>query len=182
VLTSEELALNLVQRAREMSSASHECAMAPLAEASAIFVLKDGWSLGLDVTAHPSARSSILCEHFWLSAQLHPTGRSSTPSDWQNLGALVQAIVAATGYPAEAPAVEPVVPIEDAHPNNTHHWLWHSDGSPIEADALHAAADAVRLFHRVEEQMPVIVPPKTSRNDVCPCGSGKKFKRCHGAS
>jgi len=23
--------------------------------------------------------------------------------------------------------------------------------------------------------------PKVGRNDVCPCGSGKKFKKCHGA-
>jgi preprotein translocase subunit SecA len=24
--------------------------------------------------------------------------------------------------------------------------------------------------------------PKVGRNDLCPCGSGKKFKKCHGAS
>jgi hypothetical protein len=24
--------------------------------------------------------------------------------------------------------------------------------------------------------------PKVGRNDACPCGSGKKFKKCHGAS
>ena len=24
--------------------------------------------------------------------------------------------------------------------------------------------------------------PKTGRNDPCPCGSGKKYKKCHGAS
>jgi hypothetical protein len=24
--------------------------------------------------------------------------------------------------------------------------------------------------------------PKVGRNDVCPCGSGKKYKRCHGAA
>ena len=24
--------------------------------------------------------------------------------------------------------------------------------------------------------------PKVGRNDPCPCGSGKKFKNCHGAS
>jgi preprotein translocase subunit SecA len=24
--------------------------------------------------------------------------------------------------------------------------------------------------------------PKIGRNDLCPCGSGKKFKKCHGAS
>ena len=23
-------------------------------------------------------------------------------------------------------------------------------------------------------------PPKVGRNDPCPCGSGKKFKKCHG--
>ncbi|MDZ4800925.1 MAG: preprotein translocase subunit SecA [Bryobacteraceae bacterium] len=28
---------------------------------------------------------------------------------------------------------------------------------------------------------PVIAGPKTGRNDPCPCGSGKKFKKCHGA-
>jgi preprotein translocase subunit SecA len=24
--------------------------------------------------------------------------------------------------------------------------------------------------------------PKVGRNEMCPCGSGKKFKRCHGAA
>jgi uncharacterized protein YecA (UPF0149 family) len=23
-------------------------------------------------------------------------------------------------------------------------------------------------------------PPKVGRNQLCPCGSGKKYKRCHG--
>jgi preprotein translocase subunit SecA len=29
-------------------------------------------------------------------------------------------------------------------------------------------------------QTPVTRPPKVGRNDPCPCGSGKKFKECHG--
>ncbi len=29
---------------------------------------------------------------------------------------------------------------------------------------------------------PVRPDPKTGRNDPCPCGSGKKYKKCHGAS
>lgn len=33
---------------------------------------------------------------------------------------------------------------------------------------------------------PVLMPPpawrRTGRNEPCPCGSGKKYKRCHGAS
>jgi preprotein translocase subunit SecA len=30
------------------------------------------------------------------------------------------------------------------------------------------------------KQTPVSVEKKTGRNDACPCGSGKKFKQCHG--
>jgi preprotein translocase subunit SecA len=29
-------------------------------------------------------------------------------------------------------------------------------------------------------QTPVRVDPKVGRNDPCPCGSGKKYKHCHG--
>jgi hypothetical protein len=30
--------------------------------------------------------------------------------------------------------------------------------------------------------MPVRFADKIGRNDLCPCGSGKKYKRCHGGS
>jgi preprotein translocase subunit SecA len=30
------------------------------------------------------------------------------------------------------------------------------------------------------KQEPIKVGPKTGRNDPCPCGSGKKYKNCHG--
>jgi len=30
-------------------------------------------------------------------------------------------------------------------------------------------------------QQPVIAKEKVGRNDMCPCGSGKKYKKCHGA-
>ncbi|TAG11855.1 MAG: hypothetical protein EAZ41_05425 [Sphingobacteriia bacterium] len=30
------------------------------------------------------------------------------------------------------------------------------------------------------KQEPIKVSPKIGRNDPCPCGSGKKFKACHG--
>jgi SEC-C motif-containing protein len=42
----------------------------------------------------------------------------------------------------------------------------------------HHAAAAPR-----EKQKPVVrEEPKTGRNDPCHCGSGKKFKKCHGAA
>jgi preprotein translocase subunit SecA len=31
-----------------------------------------------------------------------------------------------------------------------------------------------------QSQRPVRVAPKVGRNQPCPCGSGKKFKNCHG--
>ncbi len=31
------------------------------------------------------------------------------------------------------------------------------------------------------KKRPVVVGPKVGRNDPCPCGSGKKYKKCHGA-
>jgi len=32
-----------------------------------------------------------------------------------------------------------------------------------------------------QEPQPYLAPPKTGRNDPCPCGSGKKYKKCCGA-
>jgi preprotein translocase subunit SecA len=29
-------------------------------------------------------------------------------------------------------------------------------------------------------QTPIQTGPKVGRNDPCPCGSGKKYKQCHG--
>jgi preprotein translocase subunit SecA len=34
--------------------------------------------------------------------------------------------------------------------------------------------------HQQGPQRPITVAPKVSPNDPCPCGSGKKFKKCHG--
>jgi len=53
------------------------------------------------------------------------------------------------------------------------------------ADALIAVYDLRDYWREVQfEQMRVKEPirrePKVGRNDPCPCGSGKKFKQCHG--
>ena len=34
--------------------------------------------------------------------------------------------------------------------------------------------------HRIEKQKPIVADTKIGRNDPCPCGSGKKYKQCHG--
>ena len=45
------------------------------------------------------------------------------------------------------------------------------------SEAQAAAANANREQQRHE---PVKVGPKVGRNDPCPCGSGLKYKNCHG--
>ncbi len=35
-------------------------------------------------------------------------------------------------------------------------------------------------FPQEEKRQPIIAEPKVGRNDPCPCGSGKKYKQCHG--
>ena len=45
----------------------------------------------------------------------------------------------------------------------------------IEGAWHYVDGDIVRNKPKVREQ------PKVGRNEPCPCGSGKKFKKCHGA-
>ena len=40
--------------------------------------------------------------------------------------------------------------------------------------------DAEILEEEVIKKQPIVAEPKIGRNDLCPCGSGKKFKQCHG--
>ena len=38
--------------------------------------------------------------------------------------------------------------------------------------------DVAEIERALLERTPVAAPPKIGRNEVCPCGSGKKFKKC----
>ncbi len=60
-----------------------------------------------------------------------------------------------------------------------------------EEDLVRIALDQRLLLHgkapvffpdEAEEEEPeaAVAPPQPGRNDLCPCGSGKKYKKCHG--
>lgn len=49
------------------------------------------------------------------------------------------------------------------------------DGGDAAVAEDYAAANAEQM-----KQEPVKAGPKVGRNDPCPCGSGKKYKQCHG--
>ncbi|MBI5059729.1 preprotein translocase subunit SecA [candidate division KSB1 bacterium] len=49
-------------------------------------------------------------------------------------------------------------------------------------DASTMAPDGPSRAPAAGKQQPVRVEPTVGRNDLCPCGSGKKYKKCHGAT
>ena len=56
----------------------------------------------------------------------------------------------------------------------------HNEFSGLNRAAAQAAAEG---RPPVEEEKPSPIHndgPKVGRNDLCPCGSGKKYKKCHG--
>ena len=52
------------------------------------------------------------------------------------------------------------------------------DVNKLQASRMQAAAQAGQQDK--QKPMPVHVEKKVGRNDPCPCGSGKKYKQCHG--
>ena len=52
------------------------------------------------------------------------------------------------------------------------------DVNKLQASRMQAAAQAGQA--EKQKPMPVHVEKKVGRNDPCPCGSGKKYKNCHG--
>lgn len=47
-------------------------------------------------------------------------------------------------------------------------------------ETVRTGENAHHGHHAVRQDPVVHHAPKTGRNDPCPCGSGKKFKKCHG--
>ncbi|MFY7878772.1 MAG: preprotein translocase subunit SecA [Lacibacter sp.] len=48
-----------------------------------------------------------------------------------------------------------------------------TNGEPVEAPEYYDPSENTK-------QEPIVTGPKIGRNDPCPCGSGKKYKQCHG--
>jgi uncharacterized protein YecA (UPF0149 family) len=60
------------------------------------------------------------------------------------------------------------------------------DDIALPIDEWHEARRQAGLTAEEDEEeeeiaVPYVAPPKVGRNDPCPCGSGKKYKKCHGA-
>jgi preprotein translocase subunit SecA len=57
------------------------------------------------------------------------------------------------------------------------------DGSEVKARGVNdRPATTAPLRYTAADENGVVTSGEVSRNSPCPCGSGKKFKRCHGAA
>ena len=113
----------------------------------------------LETSLAPSARSDF---------DMKSTETWANSVEWQGL-----TIVGTTGgKPGEtAGTVEFIAKFSDKGAEQTHHE--NSRFELIEGNWLYVNGDVLRK--------PVVRDtPKVGRNDPCPCGSGKKYKQCHG--
>ena len=108
----------------------------------------------------------------------------SWPEEWQPprerkaarlLDASIQAIVALTEDDTETPTVSMYA--EEAAPSVS------AARMDRLALALWAAYDLRALWRGIGPRvLTVHAPPRPGRNDPCPCGSGRKYKKCHGGA
>jgi len=84
------------------------------------------------------------------------------------------------------------IPMQEAPPQPVQHLpeqrtdmsQLHDNKAQIDAAGSDYAADENDYYTEPSEpvkRQPVVAEPKIGRNDLCPCGSGKKYKACHGA-
>lgn len=70
----------------------------------------------------------------------------------------------------------------------THYFQYEDGKKHIDIECIAAQheidhLDGILFFDRESpKQMPIVVTQKVGRNDPCPCGSGKKYKKCCGLS
>ncbi len=77
---------------------------------------------------------------------------------------------------------EDAMPSRNAQPKKTDMSKMQINKEEIDARGDDYGANENDYFDPSEnvKQMPVVAAPKIGRNDPCPCGSGKKYKQCHG--
>ncbi|MET0393674.1 MAG: preprotein translocase subunit SecA [Chitinophagaceae bacterium] len=83
---------------------------------------------------------------------------------------------------ASLPAQQENAPVKEARVQKTDYSRMKANKEEIDAAGQDYAANERDQFEGdvAVKQEPVKVGPKIGRNDPCPCGSGKKYKQCHG--
>lgn len=83
------------------------------------------------------------------------------------------------------PVQQQNAPLKEGRPEKTDYSKMRANKEEIDAAGEDYAANERDRFEpggadTAVKQEPIKVAPKIGRNDPCPCGSGKKYKNCHG--
>jgi preprotein translocase subunit SecA len=84
---------------------------------------------------------------------------------------------------ANLPAQEEAPTLREGRQQKTDMSKMQANKAQVDAAGSDYAANEKDYYdpsHIDTKQEPVKVGPKIGRNDPCPCGSGKKYKNCHG--
>lgn len=83
---------------------------------------------------------------------------------------------------ASIPVQAESAPLAAGKPQKTDYSKMRSNKAEVEAAGEDYAANERDIYDPAGavKQEPIKVGPKVGRNDPCPCGSGKKYKQCHG--
>ena len=83
---------------------------------------------------------------------------------------------------SEIPGEQQTAPPREAREQKTDMSKMRSNKAQVDAAGSDYAANENDYYEPTlpTKQEPIKVGPKIGRNDPCPCGSGKKFKNCHG--
>ncbi len=111
---------------------------------------------------------------------------SDTSKDWSNVQWLGLKVVS-----AKEKVVEFVATYKFDDRTFDHHeiskfrqigprWYFVEGDSHVHEEGVHDHHHAHGHHHINTHQPKLNTSPKPERNDPCPCGSGKKFKKCHG--
>jgi preprotein translocase subunit SecA len=98
-------------------------------------------------------------------------------------GAMIEAVkleVTKTLTAVQIRTQEDIKPDDESHVENVKPIHPSSGGAALtEPEETYGNGD-VAIAEAATKKKPVRVGPKVGRNDPCPCGSGKKYKHCHG--
>jgi preprotein translocase subunit SecA len=106
--------------------------------------------------------------------------------------------IARTIFHVALTAIPAPMPVQNMQTNQTNDGSLLGDAPAMAGDTVPAAplrlatarqpvrTGATSLLERASgnggQRQPARTAQKVGRNDPCPCGSGKKYKRCHGAN
>ena len=138
---------------------------------SPTFLVPLAWAWFLDRDHHVQvwALGFMFAVETWGEDWAPPRDRDLAASLDESLTAIVALTEDDTGAPEVAPFGDGPASVSQARVNDL-------------ADAIWAAYDLRAIARELGPRIATVrAAPTPGRNEACPCGSGKKYKKCHGA-